>query len=160
MGKPLSSQKAANRLPIYFAGGILTISVILFAVLFLLLSDNPTGISDEDLTSDTYMDIVESLLINADAARGEILVESYGCNVCHSDESNIPAPKHSDVVSVAAERRPPLTAAAYIYESIVYPGAYVVDEYNDIMARTYGDEIPDADLGDIIAYLLAEKSEF
>ncbi|MBC8099359.1 MAG: hypothetical protein H7Y11_07945, partial [Armatimonadetes bacterium] len=54
-----------------------------------------------------------------------------------------------------ATRRPPLTAEAYLYESILYPTAYEVEGYTGQMPRTYG-ELSDRDLGDIIAYLLTQ----
>jgi hypothetical protein len=63
------------------------------------------------------------------------------------------------VALLAAERRPSLTAAAYVYESIIYPGAFIVDDYYNNMPRIYHDQIPDDELGDIIAYLLTPKAE-
>jgi len=55
----------------------------------------------------------------------------------------------------AAERRPPMPAAAYLYESIINPSVYIVEGYADAMAQDYAQIIPDGDMGDILAYLLS-----
>lgn len=115
-------------------------------------------ITQEPLTEDSYVDIVEFLLASADASRGEDLVESYGCNVCHAgDAAGVVAPPHAEVAELAAERRPPLTAAAYIYESIIHPNYFVVEGYTASMPQNYEELISVTDLGDIIAYLLGEN---
>ncbi len=143
-------------LPVFIALAILVVFLVVFAIEFLDLSKSSSGVEEADLTADTYMDIVTPLLENADASRGEALVTQYGCSSCHAgNNAGRLAPAHAEVANVAAERRPPLTAAAYVYESIIYPGAFVVEGYTNNMPRIYVDQIPDADLGDIIAYLIS-----
>lgn len=150
------SSRRTSVLPVFIALAILVVFLVVFAIEFLDLSKSSGGVEEADLTVDTYMDIVTHLLENADASRGETLVTQYGCSACHAgNNAGRLAPAHSEVASVASERRPPLTAAAYVYESIIYPGAFVVEGYTNNMPRIYADQIPDADLGDIIAYLIS-----
>jgi mono/diheme cytochrome c family protein len=54
----------------------------------------------------------------------------------------------------AAARRPPLAAAAYIYESITHPTAYIVEGFSGAMPQNYPERLSERELGDIIAYLL------
>lgn len=155
-----SPQMQPGRWPVYIAMAILGIFGAIFLIELVGLSRGSGGTADEDLTATTYMDIVEPLLLNAIPERGAELVEQYGCQVCHGgDHAGRLAPDHALLPDIAAERRPPLTAAAYVYESIIYPGAFVVDGFQNNMPRIYGDKIPDDELGDIIAYLLMPKSE-
>ncbi|GEM_PF-428196 len=149
------STRRISMLPIYIALALLGVFVVIFLVEFLDLSKSSGGTQAEALTAETYMDVVTSLLSNANSENGEVLLQQYGCNACHAGQNaGRLAPAHSEVAQVAAVRRPPLTAAAYVYESIIYPGAFIVEGYERNMPRIYADQIPDDELGDIIAYLL------
>ncbi len=149
------STRRTSLLPIYIALALLGVFVVIFLVEFLDLSKSSGGTQAEALTAETYVDVVASLLSNANSQNGEVLLQQYGCNACHAGQNaGRLAPAHSEVAQVAAVRRPPLTAAAYVYESIIYPGAFIVEGYERNMPRIYADQIPDDELGDIIAYLL------
>ena len=151
-----NTSRRTSVLPVYIALGILIVFGGIFAIEFLQLSEGSDGVGDEQLTSETYMDVVEPLLADADPTAGEELVELYGCTVCHGgDNAGRLAPGYTGLSAVAAERRPPLTAEAYVYESIIYPGAYDVEGYANNMPRIYDTQISDDDLGDIIAYILS-----
>jgi cytochrome c551/c552 len=117
----------------------------------------PTAVSQ--LTADTYMDRVSSLLEGADATRGAALVEQFGCTACHREGAvNKIAPPFEGIAARAATRRPPLTAEAYIYESIINPVAYVVEGYNPAMPQNFAQQLSDLQLGDIITYLLTPNA--
>lgn len=150
------AKKRPSALPIYIAVGILLVFSAFFIIEFVQLSSEETqGATDQDLTAETYMDIVEPLLATGDPENGRELVELWGCNACHAGvNAGRLAPAHAEVAEVAAKRRPPLTAAAYVYESIVYPGAFVVEGFQNNMPRIYEQQMPAEELGDIIAYLL------
>jgi hypothetical protein len=47
-----------------------------------------------------------------------------------------------------------MPADAYIYESIVFPGAFVVQGYNDVMPHDFGARMTEQELADVLAYLL------
>ena len=151
-----NTPRRTSVLPVYIALGILVVFGVIFAVEFLQLSESSGGVGDEQLTPDTYLDIVEPLLVDADPAVGEELVELYGCTVCHGgDNAGRLAPGYTGLSGIAEERRPPLTAEAYVYEAIIYPGAHTVEGYTNNMPRIYDSQITDDDLGDIIAYILS-----
>jgi hypothetical protein len=65
------------------------------------------------------------------------------------------APAFVGIAERAATRRPPLTAAAYIYESITNPSAFIAPgQYNAAMPENFRERLSDRELGDIIAFLL------
>jgi hypothetical protein len=63
------------------------------------------------------------------------------------------------IAARAATRRPPLSAAEYVYESITTPTAYVVEGFQPAMPPNYPERLTDQELGDIIAYLLSGDAE-
>ena len=131
----------SSRLPLYFVVGILVVFTLVFAVAFVLLSETSEGSVVTTPMADSYMDIVTPLLADADAARGAALVEHYACVGCHragAEATAHIAPPFAGLAERAAERRPPLTAEAYIYESILYPAAYHVEDYTPVMPQNYG----------------------
>lgn len=159
-------------LPVYIALLILIIFVVLFLISFIRLSEDEGGVSDNDLTADTYMDIVTLLLERANPENAPALLAHYACTGCHRDGGI--APEFSNLMDVAGERHPPLSAPAYIYESIIYPQAYTVEGIDTIMPHLFapprvengelvfsaGDSEADVqDLADIIAYLLSGDAE-
>jgi mono/diheme cytochrome c family protein len=66
------------------------------------------------------------------AAGGELYSGAGGCTACHGLGTRAP-----DVVGVVgrvcAERKPELDCKAYLYESLIDPGAYVVEGFQPIM---------------------------
>ncbi len=156
MTSPSTSSTA--RWPVYLVIGLFILVTLIFIVALALTTEtelvvSPTAIAE--LTADTYMDKVTILLQDSDASRGAALVEQFGCTACHREGAvNKIAPSYEGVVARAATRRPPLTAAAYIYESITNPTAYVVSGFNPAMPQNFAQQLSDRQLGDIIAYLL------
>jgi hypothetical protein len=98
-----------------------------------------------------------ALLINRGRAdHGAELLVTFQCVNCHiSGVSNI-APPFEGIGERAAERRPPLTAAEYLYESITRPLAYVVPDYAPAMPQNFDERLTDQQLGDMIVYLLTQ----
>src|SRR6185369_5686252 len=142
---------------VFLVIGLFVLVTLIFIVAFALTTENelviaPTSVAQ--LTADTYMDKVAVLLQDADASRGAALVEQFGCTACHREGAvNKIAPSYEGIAARAATRRPPLTAAAYIYESITNPMVYVVDGFNPAMPQNFAQQLSDRQLGDIIAYL-------
>lgn len=135
-------------------------AIVTLIFLFDLISSSPAQNAQPEvtpeLTSSTYMDKVSALLNGADPARGASLVEQYGCVACHRQgAANKMAPAFVGIAERAATRRPPLTAPAYIYESITSPAAFTAPgKYNAVMPENFRERLSDRELGDIIAYLL------
>ncbi len=154
-----ASTSASNaRWPVYLVIGLFILVTIIFIGALALTTESelvaaPTAVAQ--LTADTYMDKVTPLLQSADPSRGAALVEQRACTACHREGAvNHIAPAYDGIADRAATRRPPMTAAAYIYESITNPLAYVVEGYNPSMPQNFSQQLSDQELGDIIAYLL------
>jgi len=152
-----------SRLPVYIVIGLFVVFSVAFVVILALTTESEMTadpIDSNELTADTYMTEVSALLEGADAANGAILVEKYGCIACHRGETVAKiAPPFVGAAERAATRRPPLTAAAYIYESIVNPTAYIVPEFNAVMPLDYANQLSERDLGDVLAYLLTPDAD-
>lgn len=146
---------------------IAVVVLIVLAVVFVSeMADVSGGGGDapppeETLTADSYQADVESLLTNAEPVQGLALVQRYGCTVCHDGPGadNRLAPRWDDIGVLAATRRPPLSAEAYLYESIIHPTAFEVEGYTGNMPLIYDRMIADDELGHIIAYLLSRTDE-
>ena len=92
-----------------------------------------------------------------DAARGQTIFASLGCVACHSTGSNtVVGPGLQGVGARAAARVPGLTADAYVKQSVRSPGAFIVPTFNNLMPAIFA-TIPDADLNDVVAYLMSLK---
>lgn len=153
-----SKARPVPRWPVYIVVALVAVFGVVFLILLANLSSRDGGA--EVLTPETYLDIVTPLLVTADPERGSSLVVRHGCIACHAgNAAGRLAPAFDQVARVAAERRPPLTAAAYVYESVVYPGAFTVDGFQSNMPRNYRALLSDAELGHIIAYLLSGNVE-
>ncbi len=149
-------KSSAARWPVYVALFLLVAFAVIFVVEFIGASENPVRSEPAaNLSADTYLDIVTPLLVDADAQNGETLLTTYECVACHrAGAENGIAPAFVGIAERAATRRPPLTAAAYIYESILHPTAYIVEDFSGAMPQNYPERLSDRELGDIIAYLL------
>ncbi len=156
---PILTRQAA-RWPLYVAGSLLALTLAAFAALFVIDSVNYEETIHGDLpagtlTAATYLDKVEPLLAQADPTNGDALLTQFACVACHrAGAANGIAPAFAGIAARAAERRPPLTAAAYLYESITHPQAYVVEGFAGAMPQDFALRLSDQQLGDIIAYLL------
>lgn len=138
------------------------VTILLLAVVgafFVIAFASATGQSVQDAhvtpVASAYLDIVQPLLVDADPERGAKLArETYECYACHIAGSGNVAPSFEGLGELAAQRRAPMTAEAYLYEAIVYPAVHVVDGYAASMPANYGTRLSEQELGDIIAYLL------
>jgi hypothetical protein len=66
-------------------------------------------------------------------------------------------PSLAGVGARAGTRRPDYTAEMYLYESIVYPNAYVVPTFvGGIMPRDYRQRLSEQEIGDLVAFLATQ----
>jgi mono/diheme cytochrome c family protein len=108
---------------------------------------------------------IKKELPEGDAANGEALATSLGCTACHIAAPTGPAwlPGEEPGIGARAETRfeqPDYTgnaenAVEYLFESIVSPEVYLVPGFSDLMPHTYGSQLTDQDMADLIAYLLS-----
>ena len=150
--------KKSSRLPLYLVTGLLVLVTVAFLLAFLVTTETEIGAKAQptfELKTDTYLEVVEKILVGADPTSGAQLVEQDGCTACHREGAvNKVAPAFAGLAERAATRRPPLTAAAYIYESITNPSAFIVEGYNPAMPQNFLQSLTGRQVGDIIAYLL------
>lgn len=102
-----------------------------------------------------------------DPARGEELFLTYGCTGCHGNledqASAAVGPWLGDIEEVGATRIEGYTAPMYVYESILHPSAYIVEECPTGPCAGPPSAMPDnfplrmgenpQDLADIMSYL-------
>jgi cytochrome c551/c552 len=148
--------QSSARWPVYVALALLLLVTAAFAAAFVMTTKSEIAQAEAtpQLAADSYGDRVTALLEGANAENGAALVEQYGCIVCHRLAGERIAPPFAGLSERAATRRPPLTAAAYIYQAITDPAAYMVAGYQPAMPQNYPERLSERELGDIIAYLL------
>lgn len=87
----------------------------------------------------------------------DTMIGPFACSTCHlpDSESMLIGPGLWNISVRGAERVEGESAAQYIYNSIINPGAYVVEGYADgVMPANYHDILSDNEIYDIIAYLM------
>lgn len=93
-------------------------------------------------------------------ARGRQVYLDNGCGGCHTIEgltAGVVGPNQTNIGTVAETRIPGMSAEDYIRESILDPSAYVVEGYQDLMPKNYGELIEANQIDDLVAFLLAQK---
>lgn len=94
-------------------------------------------------------------------SRGRRVYLDTGCGGCHTIEglsAGVVGPNQAKVGSVAETRVPGMSAEDYILESIINPGAYVVEGYPDnVMPRNYSELLSNDQVADLVTFLLSLK---
>lgn len=143
------------RWPVFIALALLIAITIAFVILFVVASEDTGQTAATPPAADLYAERAADLLAQGDPQRGAELVVQYSCVACHVAGANLGiAPPFAGLADRAATRRPPLSAASYVYESITNPTAFVVEGYTGAMPENFAERLSDRDLGDIMAYLL------
>lgn len=98
------------------------------------------------------------------AANGEKLFKQTvigalpGCVTCHSvDGSKLVGPSLQGIAARAGSTVSGMTAEAYLKQSILEPNAHVVKDYPQGVMQAYGKDLKEAEVADIVAYLLTLK---
>lgn len=147
--------RPSARWTVYLTFALLALVTFVFVVVFVIASETP---SESTEPQEHYAARVAELLQDADPARGETLIVEMDCAACHVLAAQVGvAPAFDGISERAATRRPPLTAAEYIYESILYPTRFVVEDYAGSMPQDFSERLSEEQLGDIMAYLLSLK---
>lgn len=83
------------------------------------------------------------------------------CAACHSLEPGVRiiGPSLAGIAVRAGERVPGMSAEAYIRASILRPGEYIVDGYENVMAQNLGEILSVDDVNNLIAFLLTLEAE-
>lgn len=89
-----------------------------------------------------------------DAAAGEELFASK-CGACHG-EADGAGPALVGMGERAAARVEGLSAEEYLHQAIIEPGAFVVENFANIMPPNYSEQLSEADINNLVAYLLTQ----
>ena len=124
-----------------------------------IFASQPRGAPSSAIDAELYAAPVATALAEASPAAGEKLIAEYACSACHLAGEGRIAPLFPGIADRAADRRPPLSAEQYLYESIVQPGAFLVPGYAGAMPINYANRLSPSEIGHIIAHLLSLKSD-
>lgn len=114
----------------------------------------------EEPTEEATPEATEAPTEEAEAATGDPeagaeVFAARGCAACHG-ESDGAGPALPGIGERAETRVEGLPAAEYLHQSIVDPSAHIVEPFNDIMPKTYGEDLSEDEINDLVAYLLAQ----
>lgn len=118
-------------------------------------------LSPEQVTAGLPEDLLAAFA-NASAANGEVLYQSKGCMGCHSLDPNatMTGPTWYNLGNTAVSRVPGESPALYLDTSIINPSAHVVSGYPDnIMPKTYTEQLTVQEQADLLAFMLAQTQE-
>lgn len=157
----MGQQKLNRRnAPVIVALLVLVIFAVFAVIMLVQFSHEPTvEATPEPPSAESYRSRVDSLLAMGKPEDAEAALTKYACHACHIAGNTTIAPEWAGLVGIAAERRPPMPADAYIYESIVFPGVFVVQGYNDVMPHDFGARMSEQELADVLAYLLTQGAQ-
>jgi mono/diheme cytochrome c family protein len=112
----------------------------------------PTAESQPESPAETPEATSEA--VTGDPQAGEQLFAA-NCAMCHGETDGV-GPARVGMGERAAERVAGQSAEEYLHESIVDPGAYVVEGFSNIMPPNSGEKFSDEELQDLIAYMLTQ----
>jgi len=95
----------------------------------------------------------------AGAALGKQVFARAACNTCHGikEGERIVGPSMYGIWKIAATRKPGVSARDYLHESIVAPGAFVVEGYPDgVMPQNFGQTLKPEEIDAMLAYFETE----
>ena len=128
-------------------------------------TDTPTEppTATPEPTSAPILSPIERLVAVRDAENGAALFQTfqeaanYACSNCHlpdSEKTNL-GPGLLNIKDRAATRIEGMSAAEYIYQSIVDSKAYTVEDFDpDLMPQNWAEIYSDLQIFDIVAYLM------
>ena len=84
-----------------------------------------------------------------------------GCSGCHSLDGSVgkgaeQGPSFLGISERAGDRVPGLSAVEYLRQSIVDPGAYLAEGFDDNMAKGLRFLLSEEDIDDLVAFLLTQ----
>ncbi len=137
---------------------------------YLVTLEGESPIETSDASASASADLPDAIVLPADASaeRGAQLFTTFqqatgfACSTCHraDSEQRLIGPGLLNVGVRAQNRVAEQDAVTYLYTSIVQPDAYIVDGFSaDLMPENWAQVYSEADLYDIIAYLLTLQGE-
>lgn len=102
--------------------------------------------------------VVPTPTFNPSQLKGQALF-NLRCAQCHAlvPETTIVGPSLANIATRAETRVEGYDAQSYIETSILIPGDYVVEGFEDIMPKNFGKDLTSEELDDVVQYLLLQK---
>lgn len=104
---------------------------------------------------------VEAPVSDDPVVRGQQVYTQKGCGGCHTLgnlSAGVVGPPLTNIASLAETRQEGVTAEEYIRQSILNPNAFVVEGYPaGVMPQNWDEVLSEAELEDLVAFLLAQK---
>ena len=113
----------------------------------------PAGAQAVETTEPAAGDTGEIDLASADYDLGFELYLA-NCAQCHGAQDASQGPSLSNMRDSAATRIEGVAPADYVHQSIVDPGAYVVDGYENIMPASFGEQFSAHELDSLVRFIL------
>lgn len=130
---------------------VLAFSATIYCLLYLVGCGRNGGPTSPTAAPDPQLSPEEA----AQVAEGKRLFSRH-CASCHAvePETVIVGPSLAGIAGRAATRVDGLTAEEYIEISILQPGAYLVEGFDDVMPANLGKRLTGDELDALVAYLL------
>lgn len=92
-------------------------------------------------------------------ARAGLAVFTANCAICHAltPETVIRGPSLHGIATRAGTRVAGQDARTYLYSSILHPGDYLVDGFENLMPTTLGKDLTGEELDSVVAFLLTHE---
>jgi mono/diheme cytochrome c family protein len=136
---------------VFKRSNIVVISVLALFTLFAAVgcveeTENPFGTTTPVPEADSSApDTSEPVAAGPDLENGASKFKGLGCAGCHNtDSSKLVGPGLGGISAKGDD---------YIRVSITDPAAVILDGYNDLMPKNFGDALKGDDMDDMIAYL-------
>ena len=111
--------------------------------------------SESEETVPQQQDEIQNSLITKEGAD---LFTNIGCTACHSlNDDVIVGPGMSGISERAVNRVEGLSPKSYIYQSIVKPNEFVVEEFQSNLMPEYGNLLKEEEINTLVSYLLSLK---
>ena len=96
--------------------------------------------------------------LDPELARGKRVFEA-NCGACHSlaPDTVLVGPSLAGIAQRGATRVDGLDARGYLYTSIMRPGDYLVDGFQNLMPSTLAKSLSGEDMDAVVAYLMAQQ---
>ena len=127
------------------------LALLLCALVFALAVAGCGGEETVTPTPDTVIgSVAEQTVPQGDAEAGKAVFADTGCGSCHTFEAAGTSGTTGPDLDEALQGKDEL----FIYNSIVNPDAQVAEGFQPgIMPKTYGEQLDDKQLGDLVAFL-------